>query len=123
MSLNFILGSGTSDNSLPAANTQLALRFYNGTTIAGSTFYNTVTDSLWKWGALATPPSTVTMSLNDPGLLWESIVLDGQPANTAFHTTISVTPVPEPPTWSLLALAGLGSLAMTMTRWKFHIYC
>ena len=38
MSLNFILGSGTSDNSLPPAGTQLALRFYNGTTIGSSTF-------------------------------------------------------------------------------------
>ena len=111
MSLNFILGSGTSDNSLPPAGTQLALRFYNGTTIGSSTFFNTVTDSLWKWVAPNTPPVNVTMSLDDANLVWQDI---------AFHTSIPI-PVPEPSSLSLLGLGALGSLGTTLLRARHRI--
>ncbi|HEY4281910.1 MAG TPA: PEP-CTERM sorting domain-containing protein [Chthoniobacterales bacterium] len=104
--LDFVSGSLTSGNNLPANNTQLAIRIYNGTTIASSTFYNTVTDSLWKWVTPATPPTVATLSLADSGLVWESIVR-GMNANTAFHTSIA-TAIPEPTTiTSMLIGAGL----------------
>ena len=108
--IDFVGGSLTSGSNLPAANTQLAIRFYNGSTIATSTDYNTVTDSLWKWTSPNTPPTTVTISLADVGLVWESIVL-GQGAGSAFHTTIP-TAIPEPSTYALIIAGGLGFLAL-----------
>lgn len=41
---------------LPPSNARLGMRIYNGTTIANSTHYNTVTANLSSW--LVTPPST-----------------------------------------------------------------
>jgi hypothetical protein len=111
VSLDFI-PTTTSGNNLPSAGTQLALRFYNGTSIATSTFYNTASSSLWTWTAPATPPSAVTLSLDDANLVWESIVRLGQSGTTAFHTTI---PVPEPSTITSL-LAGAGMLGLVVIR-------
>lgn len=93
ISLDFVQGNATSGNSLPAAGVPLAIRFYNGTTIANSTFYNVVSDDLWVWKTPNTPPTTVTPSLNDSGLEWLSIAL-GQTADTAFRTTISLSAGP-----------------------------
>jgi hypothetical protein len=109
LSLDFIAGDLLTGNNLPANGTQLAIRFYNGTTMASSTFYNTVTDSLWVWKSPATPPASVTLSLNDASLVWESIVR-GQAASTAFHTTISA--IPEPSTYALMCLGALGMMVL-----------
>jgi hypothetical protein len=108
MSLDFVAGSATSGNSLPSNGTQLALRFYNGTTLASSTFYNAVTDPLWTWKTPATPPAVVTMSFDDAGLVWQGGV------NSAFHTTISFSQVPEPSVIAslLVGAAILGSRAI-----------
>jgi hypothetical protein len=111
--LNFVVGT-TSGNSLPSAGTQLAIRFFNGTTIAGSTFYNAVTDSLWIWPAPATPPAVLTMSLEDAGLQWLSIAQGGA-AGTAFHTSLP-TAIPEPSTLACLLLGGAGTLAFGARR-------
>jgi hypothetical protein len=111
ISLDFVAGSSTSGNNLPAAGTPLGLRFYNGTSIANSTYYNTVEDATtWLWKAPNTPPVNVLISLDDSGLQWESVVADNMPISTAFHTSIPITAVPEPATWAgsilpLLALA------------------
>lgn len=118
LSLDFTLGSSTSGNNLPASGTQLAIRFYNNTTIGSSTFFNTVTDPLWLWQTPAVPPSTVNMSLDDAGLLWQSIVAQGQDATTAFHTSIA-TAVPEPSSAILLALgAAMAPVALRLRRKK-----
>ncbi len=110
--LNFVVGNASSGNNLPATGTQLALRIYNNTTIASSTFFNTVTDADWIWQTPAAPPSNpvVSVSLDEPGLLWQGGV------NSAFHTTIA-TAVPEPATVFSLLL-GAATLAVTTRRRK-----
>ena len=110
VSLDFIT-STTSGNNLPTAGTQLALRFYNTPSITPGSLYNTVSSSLWTWTAPATPPSNVTLSLDDANLVWESIVRFGQPGSTAFHTTV----VPEPATVSSFVL-GAGFLGAVLIR-------
>ena len=107
--LTFVAGSGTSGNSLPINGKQLALRFYDGTSIATSTFYNTVMAPSWKWKDPASPPSVnVTMSLADPGLVWESIFAQGQATTTAFHTSILIA-IPEPSSLALIGMALAGA--------------
>jgi PEP-CTERM motif len=114
LSLTFVAGDPTSGNSLPTAGTPLAIRFYNGTSIATSTFYNTVSADSWIW---LTPqpsnvPNTVAITLDAANLEWESIVKFGQTGTTAFHTTI---PVPEPSTITSTIL-GTGLLGGAIIR-------
>jgi hypothetical protein len=98
-------------NDLPGATTiPLAIRFYNGTTLGTSTYYNTVSNAAWLWQTPVNPsplPPIINLSFDDVGLQWESIAL-GQSAATAFHTTI--VPVPEPDSLyhALPCLAALG---------------
>jgi hypothetical protein len=98
-------------NDLPLSTSiPLAIRFYDGASIASSTFYNTVSNDAWLWKLPATPaplPPIINMSFDDPGLEWESIASFGQPGSSAFHTTI---PVPEPgtPVVALLCLLAAG---------------
>ena len=80
----------------------MAIRFYNGVTIASSTYYNTVSDDLWIWEAPSAPPSVTILSLDDSGLEWLSVTL-GQSTDSAFHTSIPLSEVPEPTT----VIAGL----------------
>jgi hypothetical protein len=109
ISLDFVMGSATSGNSLPSSTTiPLSIRFYNATTIGGSSFYNVVSDDLWLWKTPATPPAVVTISLDDLSLEWLSIAM-GQNANTAFHTTVAV---PEPSTYALMLAGAVGFLAL-----------
>lgn len=114
--LDFVSGSATSGNSLPSSPTiPLAFRFYNNTSIAGSTFYNVVSDDAWLWKTPATPQATMTISFDDSGLEWLSI-FQGQAANTAFHTTISTTAVPEVSTVVCPLLAGAALVLHTLRR-------
>jgi hypothetical protein len=116
ISLNFVAGDPNSGNSLPSlATIPLALRFYNNTSIATSTFYNVVSDDLWLWKTPITPPSSVTISLNDLNLEWLSIS-QGQAANTAFHTTISLAAVPEPATIAVGALSAATLICSAVRR-------
>ena len=113
LQLNFGVDS-TSNQSLPASGTILSIRFYNGTTLANSSFYNTVSDNAWVWASPAAPPNNpvIVMELDtsDAAQIWESIVKFGQASNTAFHTTI---PIPEPSTYALL---GVGALSLLRLR-------
>jgi hypothetical protein len=92
-------------NDLPSATTfPLAIRFYDSTAIAGSSFFNVVSNDAWLWKLPATPsplPPTINMSLDDAGLEWQSIAGAGQSATTAFHTSL---PVPEPSAFLLCCL-------------------
>lgn len=107
-SLTFTLGSGNSDQNLPAGNPPLAIRFFNGTSINASTFYNTVsmstgTSSSWLWKTpIPNPtPNTVSISLNAANLHWESVDRFLTPGSE-FRTTI---PIPEA---SVMSLVGCG---------------
>ena len=114
VSLDFIAGDLTSGNNLPNSPTiPLALRFYNSTTIASSTYFNVVSNDLWLWKPPqpSNVPNTVAITLDQTGgLEWESIVVYGQAANTAFHTTIAAVAVPETST----VLIGLLSTSLVM---------
>lgn len=90
----FSEGSPTHGNDLPRIGTPLAIRFYDGTSIAQSNFFNAVSSPAWEWKR----PSGDSMmrGLNDPGIMWE-----GGPAS-AFRTTV---PVPEPSALVLMLAA------------------
>jgi hypothetical protein len=106
LQLAFVVGDAGTGNSLPGATTiPLSIRFYNASTIAGSTFFNVVSDDLWTWKTPATAP-IVTITLDHAGLEW----LNG--AASAFMTTI---PVPEPTVTGLL-FAGVAGLAIRRKR-------
>lgn len=102
ISLNF--GNlATNSFNLPAPGTLLALRFYDNTTIASSTRYNTVTAPTWVWVApSAQGLPVVAMQLTDNGLVWESGVAG------AFHTSILIA-IPEPSSLALIGMALAGA--------------
>lgn len=86
---------------IPTGGTQLAIRIYDGTTVATSTTYNTVTSTAWTFVAPATPaPLPAVFSLDTATLVW-------QDSANAFKTSILV---PEPSTMMLGAIGALGLL-------------
>lgn len=112
-----VAGTG---NSLPSSTSiPLAIRFYNGTTIAGSTFYNTVSNDAWLWKlpAVAAPlPPTINMSLGvGAAFKWQSVNVLAQSASTAGTTSIPNVVAPEPTSAALL-MVGLVSLAARRRR-------
>lgn len=93
--------AATSSN-LPPSGAQLAIRFFNGTTVEGSTHYNTVTSTSWNFGTLTTPLGIPEVLDLDSSLLkWEDA------ANT-FKTSLAI--IPEPSTALLGAIGALGLL-------------
>ncbi len=108
LELIFTVGDAGTGNSLPnSTSIPLAIRFYNGVTISGSTLFNTVSDNAWLWQTPAASPSSplVGLSLSDPGLVWQG------GASSADKTTIAN--VPEP---GSAALALIGGTAMLIRR-------
>ncbi len=98
-------GVTPTNNDIPGTGVQLALRFYDGSSSAGS-MYNTVTSTSWLWTtlkAIPIPPDTIKINLAADVLKWEA---DG---GSAFRTAL----VPEP---SSTALLGLGGLALFRRR-------
>jgi hypothetical protein len=112
LTVNFDTANPGTNNNLPSSTSiPLALRFYNNSTVASSTFYNTVSNDLWLWRTPVDPPNFVNVfvTLADTGLEWQSIA-EGGAAGTAFRTSI---PIPEP---STALLAGLGLLGLATRR-------
>ena len=108
----FTLGDAGTGNSLPAGGTLLAVRFYNNTTIALSTFFETVANASWKWVTPnSPPPSPVAITFDDPGTRVQSTgnLVSGAAIRTATPT------VPEPTSAALL-MVGLVSLASRRRR-------
>jgi len=96
LSLTFTTGSATIGNSLPGSTSiPLAIRFYNGTSIANSTEFNVVSADQWLWQTPSDNPPLVTISLSESNLEW----LGG--AASAFKTA-----VPEPSTAVLAMMSG-----------------
>lgn len=91
--------------NIPNGGTPLAIRFYNSTSISSSTYFNTVsnTTGAWNWITPVDPRPSMTISLSNPGIVWE------EGSASAFRTTI---PIPEPSSSALLALLGLVTLAV-----------
>ena len=98
--------------SAPSLNLQFALRFYNSSTVAGATFFNTVTTPDWTFSfvdqAVTPPPLPSLIDLsgfnNASNAAINSAVWEGVP----FQTTIANTAaIPEPSSSILLLGAGL----------------
>jgi hypothetical protein len=105
---NFKLGvlftAGALGFTAPPDGTPLALRFYDSTSIATSTFFNAVstTSGAFNWVTPAEPNSTAALTFLTPGVVWQ----DGP--GSAFRTTIAV---PEP-CCILLGVISLSTLAL-----------
>ncbi|NBV33743.1 MAG: hypothetical protein EBR81_08185, partial [Proteobacteria bacterium] len=110
LSSTFQAGSATSGLNLPPSGTPLAIRYFNSSTIATSTFYNAVSAGTnWAWKApAATPGELMLLSLGDSGLTWlggttsaqrtslpSAIRFDSQPLSVTLNpdgsATLSVT--------------------------------
>lgn len=98
-SVFFDLFTDTTNDDLPIPGVPMAIRFYNGTTIAGSTEFNTVSNvsGAWDWHSTIGGSDHAFADLSAPGLLlWE------RGPTTAFHTEAIV---PEPSSTALLIVA------------------
>ncbi|MGB0992258.1 MAG: PEP-CTERM sorting domain-containing protein [Akkermansiaceae bacterium] len=105
--ITFDTANGT-DVGLPSADTQLAIRYYDGSNPITAN-YNTVTHSSWRFVSPASPaPATIQFDLNsDPsGLVW-------QDSSQPFRTTIAA--VPEP---SHISCLGISLVAFILRRRK-----
>ena len=115
--INLFAGTngGANDGLFPAVNTPLSIRFYNKTTIALSTFSETVSNNLWLWKAPANSPSQpiINLSFDSAGLLARSGAVVATPGSNI--NTSTPTAAPEPTSAALL-LVGLVSLASRRRR-------
>lgn len=116
--INLFAGTngGVNDGLFPAVNTPLSIRFYNNTTIALSSFRETVSNNLWLWKAPANAPSQpiINLSFNSAGLLAQSGTVVATPG-TNISTNTPTAAAPEP-TAAALLMVGLVSLVSRRRR-------
>lgn len=112
-SMTYLTETGQITNTISnftsiASGQVLAIRFYNGNTIAGSTFYGAVSSDSWTW--VAPSNNSWTLSLNPStttsGLEWEN--------GKVGYTGIAMA-IPEPKDWFLF-LISLGFLLVIKKR-------
>ncbi len=99
LKLLFEMTQGSLSFTEPSVGTPLSLRFYDGTTIANSGFFNAVsnTEGGFNWAAPAVPNSTAILNLTliTTGDVWQ----DGP--GSSYRTTIAI---PEPSCGIILTL-------------------
>lgn len=98
---------GASSDPLLTTGTPLAVRFYDGTSVGGSTYFNTVSNTSGAWNYITpTSPSPVINIVIDKTN--DVVFQDG--GSGAFRT---VLPIPEP---SIVGLSLLGSFLVLVRR-------
>jgi hypothetical protein len=96
---------------LPQDGTPLAVRFYDSTTRATSTFFNAVSNTNGEWNWNTSGNQIDILVGNIAGTVWQG------GAGSAFRTTVAV---PEP---SALILMGCGALIWAGRRWRNTSTC
>ena len=107
--LLFTDANPSSFQNLPTPGRPLAIRVYDGLTLATSTRFETISSNIsgWLWRAPGDPqPVSIDLSLFDSGLRLQST--NAAPAANGQIRT--VTPVPEPSSLLLLSIGALVSL-------------
>lgn len=102
--LVLVFTEGALGFTAPADGTPLALRFYDSTSIATSTYFNAVSDTtgVFNWATPTESRSNSGLYFLTAGVVWQG------GAASASRTTIAI---PEP-SCLLLSLVGLGALAV-----------
>lgn len=102
--LTILFAGGSLGFTAPADGTPLALRFYDSTLIATSTYFNAVSDTTgaFNWVTPAEPKATASLTFLTPGVVWQ----DG--SGSSYRTTIAI---PES-SCLLLGFISLGVLAV-----------
>lgn len=105
---SYSLAFSSLNPNIPAAGIPMTIRFYDATSLAGSSYFNAVsnTSGLWNWVTPTDLNPLISISLGDPGIVWQ----DG--SGSAFRTTIAI---PEPSCAIALALTS-GVLVMRRRR-------
>ena len=106
------LNGGANDGLFPAVDTPLSIRIFNNTTIAASTFYEAISNNLWKWKAPSETPPVVQLFLDSAGLVAKSGT-NVAPTSANIQTNTQI--VPEP-TSAALIMVGMLSLAARRRR-------
>lgn len=94
----------------PSLGTPLAIRYYNGSTVANSSFFNAASDISggWNWVSPEILPPSLTLQINKDTSIFQSGIIG------AFQTRIS-TSIPEPST-ALSIFLFVGYLLCFRTR-------
>lgn len=98
---------------LVANTTPLSIRIYNGTTLASSTHYNTISNDAWTWKTPQLFPNgpNILMTFDEPGTEFQDA--SGVVPGTSIKTSLVL--IPEPSSFAL-AFVGIVGLATVRRR-------
>lgn len=108
----FAINTGVADSLLPTPGTPLILRFFNSSKQQVLDLANV--NGLWNWKLPSTPPATLNINLDDPGLVSRGIGATNSASfsvapSTTNLQTLNPAAIPEPSS-ALLALSGFVTL-------------